>query len=81
MTSNATYLTAALESGNFLLSNFQIMSENNGIATLSANASDSCTHDHFGDGAFRVAAVGMFMEGLSYLSPDTVIGSKSVTDL
>jgi len=81
VTFNQMYLSAAKESGAFMVANLNITKEGNGKGAMSAKAGDPCTRDSFGPGTFRLEDAGMFIEGLAVLPPDTIIGTETVEAL
>ncbi|KAF9061093.1 hypothetical protein BDP27DRAFT_378011 [Rhodocollybia butyracea] len=76
-TGNTTYLSAATDSGAFMIDVIQVTSPGNGAASISANAS-GCG-DIWGLGSFRLDHTGWFMEGLAILPGSTTLGQQSVS--
>jgi hypothetical protein len=81
VTSNATYLNSAVQSGAFLTNVFGIAQRGNGIAAINASSEASCTEDLFPDISHQVSSAGLFLEGLAYLPADAKLGAYSVKDL
>ncbi|KAF9072017.1 hypothetical protein BDP27DRAFT_1321298 [Rhodocollybia butyracea] len=74
-TGNTTYLSAAMDSGAFMIDVIQVTSPGNGVASISANAS-GCG-DIWGAGSFRLDHTGWFMEGLAILPGSTTLGQQN----
>jgi hypothetical protein len=74
-------MDAANESGNFILANLHIMQPGNGIAAMSANASNDCRIDLFGTGTFRLENAGVFLDGLSVLPEDMKLNDTMVKQM
>lgn len=77
-TLNETYLSAAQDSGGFMVDIIDITGPNNGLAAISANVSASCS-DTFGPGDFRIDQAGFFLEGLAVLSGDVYFGQQNLS--
>lgn len=78
VTSDNTYLSAAQDSGAFMLDIMNITGTNNGIAAMSVNNSASCG-DIFGPGSFRLDHTGYFLEGLAVLPNSTTFGKENIS--
>ncbi|KAF9052595.1 hypothetical protein BDP27DRAFT_1345223 [Rhodocollybia butyracea] len=77
-TSNTTYLSAATDSGAFMIDVMQVTSPGNGAASISANASAGCGNI-WGAGSYQLEHTGWFMEGLAMLPGSTTLGQQSVS--
>lgn len=77
-TGNTTYLSAATDSGAFMIDVMQVTSPGNGAVSISANASANCGNI-WGAGSFLLEHTGWFMEGLAVLSGNTTLGQQSVS--
>ena len=77
-TANNTYLSAAQDSGAFMVDVMDITGVDNGIGAMSVNDSASCG-EIFGPGNFRIDQAGYFLEGLAVLPGDTSLGKQNIS--
>ncbi|KIY63964.1 hypothetical protein CYLTODRAFT_493501 [Cylindrobasidium torrendii FP15055 ss-10] len=78
-TQNQTYLTAAKESGAFLVDLIGIATFGNGKSGINAALNNSdCATDVYGVTDLQIMQAGVFIEGLALLPEDTEIQEKSV---
>ncbi|KAF9067512.1 hypothetical protein BDP27DRAFT_1535447 [Rhodocollybia butyracea] len=79
-TGNATYLSAATESGAFMIDLLYVTSEGNGQPVFSAtNGSSACMGLWGPGGDFLIDQAGLFMEGLAVLPGDTTFGLQNLS--
>lgn len=78
-TQNQTFLTAAEESGSFLIDHIGIATFGNGKSGVNATAiGTDCTTDVYGETDLQIMQAGVFIEGLAVLPEDTEIHGESV---
>jgi len=77
-TSNNTYLSAAQDSGAFMIDIMDVTGEGNGLAAISANHSDMCG-DIWGPGIHQIDQAGIFMEGLAVLPGNATFGQQNLS--
>ncbi|KAF9067516.1 hypothetical protein BDP27DRAFT_1449041 [Rhodocollybia butyracea] len=79
-TGNATYLSAATESGAFMIDLLYVASEGNGQPVFSAtNGSSTCMGLWGPGGDFLINQAGLFMEGLAVLPGDATFGLQNLS--
>ncbi|KAF9052590.1 hypothetical protein BDP27DRAFT_1373374 [Rhodocollybia butyracea] len=77
-TGDAAYLSAAQDSGAFMIDVIDVTGEGNGLAAISADDSATCS-DIWSPGNYQIDQAGLFMEGLAVLPGNTTFGLQNLS--